>query len=186
MMRATLRYLLAVTLLALVGAQPHSAQATQPPLSPIQQMFIMKKLKPDVERVGVIWTDGAKAHDEMMPSIRRAAAASNVKLFVAYVQGPKDVSAHFRKLVSKHDIQTLWIVDDSGVLSTNIARNYLIKNTTQEGIPILAPSQDWVSAGASVAMHKENGEIRLVLNKAATTATAITVPADYEAQAEYL
>lgn len=183
-MRTFLHTAFSIVILLFVGFG--SVKANPTPLSPIQQMFILKKIKPDVERVGIIWTEGADAHDELMPKIKRAAASNQVKLFVAYVNRPEDVSAHFRELTGKHDIQTLWIPDDSGVLQADLARSYLIKQTTKSGIPILAPSQEWVQAGASVALRKEDGDIRIVLNEAAALATSITVPDEFEDQALYL
>lgn len=183
-MRATLRTLCSVVILSLVSVGV--AQAKPTPLSPMQQMFILKEIKPDVERVGIIWHDGAENHDEMMPRIKRAAASAEVKLFVSYVQSQKDVAGHFRELTRKHDIHVLWIVDDSGVLQSEIARDYLVEKTTENAIPILAPSQEWVQAGASVTLQKENDDIRIVLNEAAALATAIQVPDEYQDQALYL
>lgn len=183
MMRSVSRILLLLIVASLLGATTATAN---PPLTPIQQMFLLKKMKPDVEKVGIIWAEDAPGHDELMPQIKRAANSSGVKLFVAYASSMKDVAGHFRSLKSEHGINALWIVDDTGVLSNDVARSFLIKNTTESGIPMLAPSQDWVTAGASVSLQKTDGEIQIVLNKAAAAATALAVPADYENQTQYL
>ena len=183
MMRSVTRIFLLLVAASILGATTSSAKS---PLTPIQQMFLLKKMKPDVEKVGIIWAKDAPGHDELMPQIKRAATSSGVKLFVSYVTSMKDVANHFRQLEREHGINALWIVDDSGVLSNDVARSFLIKNTTKSGIPMLAPSQDWVTAGASVSLQKTDGEIQIVLNKAAAAATALAVPADYENQTQYL
>lgn len=183
-MRSHVRILLVALVVLLTGVA--SAHALQSPLTPIQQMFILKKMKPDIKRVGIIWAKNSPNHDALMPQIKRAAASANVKLFVAYPKNMQEVAPNFRELASTHKIQALWIVEEDQVVNNSVARNFLIKNATKSGIPILAPSKDWVTAGASVTMHRQNGEVQIIVNKAAAAATALTIPDKYKGKTSYL
>lgn len=153
-----------------------------PPLTPIQQMYVLKEMKPDMERVGVIWRKDAPNHDKLMPQIQRAAAASGVKIFMAYANSIQDVAPSYRALKQKHNIDVLWIIEDETPMNSSVARNFLIKTATENGVPILAPSKAWVDAGAPVSLQKAGDDIQIIVNKAAAAATALTVPEDYNTQ----
>ena len=159
-----------------------TATAGAPPLTPIQQLYILKEMKPDIKRVGIIWKKDSPQHDALMPKVQRAAAATEVKVFMAYVQNIRDVAPSYRSLQSKHNIDVLWILEDDDTVSSNVARSFLIKTATQNGVPILAPSTSWVNAGAPVSLQKAGDSIQLVVNRAAAAATALSVPDQYDAQ----
>lgn len=159
-----------------------TAAVTAPPLTPIQQMFILKEMKPDVERVGIIWREDSPQHDDLMPQVQRASSASDVQVFVAYVDNIRDVAPSYRTLRRKHDIDVLWILEDDDTVGSDVAREYLIKTATQNGIPLLAPSSNWVNEGAPVSLQNADGDIQIVVNKAAAAATALDVPDKYETQ----
>jgi len=150
----------------------------------IQQMFFLKKMKPDAERIGVIWKEGLDS--KTTETAKRAVASIKGKLFVGPVQSTGDVAEQFRVLTDEHDIQVLWIVKNDGVVDGSTSRKYLIKNAIEKGIPLLAPTKDWVDAGAPVAFDKANGETRILLNEPAANATALKVPSEYEGKTELI
>lgn len=156
--------------------------ATAPPLTPIQQMFILKEMKPDVERVGIIWKENSPQHEELMPRVQRAAAASEVQAFVAYVNDMEDVAPSYRTLRREHDIDVLWILEDDRALNNSVARDFLVRTATRDGVPILAPSEAWVDAGAPVTLQQVADNIQVVMNAAAAAATGLTVPDKYDTQ----
>lgn len=153
-----------------------------PPLTPIQQMFILKEMKPDVERVGIIWKEDSPQHEELMPKVQRAAASSEVQAFVAYVESIKDVAPSYRSLKRQHDIDVLWILEDDQALNNDVARDFLVKTATQDGIPLLAPNEAWVDAGAPVSLQQGADDIQILANEAAAAATGLTVPDKYDTQ----
>ncbi|MFW5973238.1 MAG: ABC transporter substrate-binding protein, partial [Bacteroidota bacterium] len=65
-------------------------------------------------------------------------------------------------------------------------RNFLIKTATGGGIPVLAPSADWVREGAHIMMHSDGSGVRLVVNKRAADAASLSIPEQYSAQTEFL
>ena len=153
---------------------------------PMQQMFLLKKVKPDVQRVGVIWKKGVADQEAKLEAIRRAVATIQGQLFVAYVESKSDVGGQFRQLARKHDVQVLWVVENDGIVDAGAPRQYLIENAAKHGIPLLAPTEDWVSAGAPMAVRKEGDTFRILLNEPAADATSIKVPAKYESQTKLI
>ena len=182
-MRRTYQVALLVLALNVMGAALPTRTFTD--ATPMQQMFVIKELKPGIERVGIIW-DPSGNHDAIMEKIQRASTATGIKVFVGEASGLSDVGPQFRTLFREHKIEALWIVDNEGVISQSVARNFLIKEATQSGLPIFAPSRDWIDAGASVAVSKVDGSIQLFVNRAAADALSLQVPEKYLERTEYL
>ena len=152
----------------------------------VQQMFFLNKMRSDIERVGVIWKRGAKGQEQTIERANRAVASINGKLYVGYVEDKSGVAEQFRVLTREHDVQAIWILENDGVVNAAAPRKYLIKNTIRQGIPLLAPSRDWVDAGAPVAIDENNGAVQILLNEPAAKATALTVPEKYRSNTELI
>ncbi|WP_103020213.1 ABC transporter substrate binding protein [Salinibacter altiplanensis] len=146
----------------------------------VQQMFFLKKMRSDVKRIGLVWKRGAANQEKKIEQANRAVASIQGKLYVGYVEDASSVAEQFRLLTRKHDVQAIWVIENDGVVNASAPQKYLIKNTIKEGIPLLAPSQDWVSAGAPVAIMENNGSIQIMLNEQAAEATALDVPEKYQ------
>ncbi len=84
-------------------------------VTPMQQMFIMKEIMPDVERLGIIWYKETR-DEEVLTKIRRAGTSLKVQLFLAEVSELSDIAPHFRVLLRKHNIQVLWVVQNDGLV----------------------------------------------------------------------
>ncbi len=164
---------------------PPSATASQS-AGLVQQMFFLSKMRPDVERVGLIWKRGAADQEKMIERANRAVASIKGKLYVGYVEDKSGVAEQFRVLTRKHDVQAIWVIENDGVVNASAPRKYLIKNTIREGIPLLAPSRDWVDAGAPVSIAKNGGAIQILLNEQAANATALQVPEEYQSNTEMI
>lgn len=149
----------------------------------IQQLFLLKELKPDVERVGIIWKEGISKQDSKLETAKRAAASIKGKLFVGYAEKASDVAEQFRLLTRDHNVQALWIIENDGVVDGSTSKQYLIENAVKKGIPLLAPMSDWVDAGAPLSIAKSDGELELMINEPAAAATGLEVPSEYESQA---
>ncbi len=171
----------ALLLAGLVAVAPASAQ-----VSPQQQMFLMKELKPDAAKVGIIWKAGVANREELLLQIQRSATSTGIKVFVSEVKDLKDVAEQYRNLVRTHGIQMLWIVENDGVVNDAASRKFLIKSAMEARIMLVAPSNDWVNEGACVAIKKQDDAIGLVVNKAAAEALSISVPEKYRERTQFL
>jgi len=150
----------------------------------IRQLFVLDKMKPEVERVGLIWKKGVSGQEKTLRTAKRATASIDGKLFVAYVEGKSEVPEQFRTMTRQHDVQALWIVENDGIVNASTPQKYLIENAVKEGIPLLAPTKDWVDAGAPLAIGKANGEVEIMLNEPAADATGLQVPNEYKSRTQ--
>jgi putative ABC transport system substrate-binding protein len=87
-------------------------------------------------------------------------------------------------MTRQHDVQALWIVENDGIVNASTPQKYLIENAVKEGIPLLAPTKDWVDAGAPLAIGKANGEVEIMLNEPAADATGLQVPNEYKSRTQ--
>jgi len=165
-------------------------EGTRPEARPsaglVQQMFFLNKMRPDVERIGLIWKRSAANQEKTIERANRAVASIEGKLYVGYVEDKSGVAEQFRTLTREHDVQAIWVIENDGVVDASAPRKYLIKNTIKEGIPLVAPSRDWVDAGAPVAIAKNDGSIQILLNEQAAKATALGVPEEYRSNTELI
>jgi putative ABC transport system substrate-binding protein len=172
-------------LVAAVLASAFSLASPQPDVTPLQKVFIMKEVRPDVERLGIIWDK--EAHDEeVLQKIQRAGTSLNVQLFLAEVSELSDIAPQFRILTQTHNIQALLIVKNDGLVDSSVGKSFLIKSTVKAGIPLIAPSEDWVTEGALLMVKKQDGGIHLVVNKAVADALSLTIPEKYIERTDFL
>ncbi len=155
-----------------------------PDVTPMQQMYIMKEIQPDIERLGIIWNK-ATHDEEILLKIRRAGTSMKVQLFLAEVSDLSDIAPQFRILTRKHNVQAIWVIKNDGLVDSSIGKDYLIKNAVKAGIPLFAPSEDWVGEGAFIAMIKQDGGIHLVVNKSVADALSLAVPEKYAERTQF-
>ena len=153
-------------------------------VAPMQQMFIMKEVKPDLHRVGIIWKKGAY-DEEKLTKIRRASTSLQVQLFLAEVSELSDIAPQFRNMTRTHKIEALWVVGNDGLVDSSIGKSFLIESTVKAGIPLFAPSQDWVNAGAFLAVTKGADGLALFVNQSAAGALSLTVPEKYAERTQF-
>lgn len=170
-------------LLAIVVVLPASAQDD---VTLLQRMFLVKEMKPDVQRVGVIWSKSMAENQTAVADLNRASAASGIKVITAPVADLKDVAPMFRGLVRQHNIDVLLIVEGDGVMDNKVSRGFLIKSATESGIALIAPKNDWVQEGACATFKKEADGIHLVVNKKAAEALSLTIPEKYLERTQFL
>lgn len=148
----------------------------------IQQIYFLKKMKPDVKRVGLIWKKGLPNQKTKLEKAKRAVASIGGTLYVGYVESQSEVADKFRLLTRDHDVHALWIVENDGIVDASTPQKYLIKNAIERGVPLLAPTQSWVDAGAPLTIAKANGKLQIMLNEPAAKATGLQVPKKYKPQ----
>lgn len=180
--RAYLPLLLASCFI-LMAASPNTTGSSD--VTPLQQLFVFKELKPDIQRIGIIWNEDSANRGALMPKIQQASASTGIEVFVANVKELKEIAPQYRTLVRNNDIQALWIVENDGVVDSAIGQKFLLKETTQKGIPILAPTEEWVNNGATVSLKRAEGQIQLVVNQAAASALALAIPEKYQERTQY-
>lgn len=181
-MRTSFRSLLAVLAVCMLAAFVTEPSAD---VTPMQQLYMLKELKPDVERVGIVWNK-EKASEDELTAIRRAATSLQVQLFLAEITELSDLAPQFRNLARTHKIQGLWVVKNDGIVDSSTGRSFLVKESMKSGIAVLAPDKDWVDAGATVALKKTDDGLHLMVNQTAVNALSMAVPEKYLERTEFL
>ena len=168
----------ALLLMAAVVGTAFTPVSLSSSVSPMQQMYIMKEVKPDLKRVGIIWN--TKTNDEAtLTKIRRAGTSHKVQLFLAEVADLSDVAPQFRQLTRTHKVEAVWVLENDGLVNAKSSKNFLITNAVKFGLPLFAPSEDWVDDGAFIAMKKQADGLSLFVNKSAADALSLSVPSKY-------
>jgi ABC-type uncharacterized transport system substrate-binding protein len=181
--RFTIQLSVALFMIVALFGTPEALESNA---TPLQSLYMIKQLLPDVKTVGLMLKQSDENTPDLMNQVKRASASLGVKIVVADVEALPDVAAQFRDLTDSYHIQALWIIRDMDVLTGSIARSYLIKNSTLRGIPLFAPSTDWVSAGACAAVVTDGGNTKLFVNQKTLNALGLKVPEKYASVTQVL
>ena len=174
----------ALLLLAAVVVTAFTPVSLSPSVAPMQQMYIMKEVKPDLQRVGIIWN--TNTNDEAtLNKIRRAGTSLKVKLFLAEVTDLSDIAPQFRQLTRTHKVEAVWVLENDGLVDSSTGKNFLITNAMKAGLPLFAPSEDWVNQGAFISMKKQDGGLSFFVNKSAADALSLSVPDKYAERTQF-
>src|SRR5690625_3468514 len=164
-----------------------TASTTATTVPPLQQLYVLKEIQPNVERVGIIWGKAAHDRSDLMEQIQRASAVTSVAVVIAPVDGVSDIASAYRDLVRQNSVQAIWVVDASDdVVNSRMGRDFLVKNAAGSGITLLAPDEAWVEAGAHLAVFQDGSSVRLKVNKRSADAASLTIPDQYLERTDYL
>jgi ABC-type uncharacterized transport system substrate-binding protein len=145
-----------------------------------QQLFVLKALKPDIQKVGLFVDNAFSEDDAQMEAVRRAAAGSKVVIHIAVIGSVADVASRFRTLDSD-GIDAVWVPVSSGSLAQSSSRTFLVENSARKRLPLFGPDREWVDAGAVGAFDGS-----LMLNQRTLTALSLRVPESLAASAQML
>ena len=153
-------------------------------VTPMQQMYIMKEVKPDLQRVGIIWNTNAN-NEAVLTKIRRAGTSLKVQLFLAEIADLSDIAPQFRQLTRTHKVEAIWVIENDGLVDSKTGKNYLITNAMKSGLPLFAPSEDWVNDGAFISLKKQADGLALFVNKSAADALSLSIPPKYTERTQF-
>lgn len=166
-----------VLFVTVVGVNTPSALESS--VTPLQAVFMIKQLIPQVQTIGLIWNQGKTNTNEILPKINRASASTGVKVVVEDAEELSDISQKFRDLKDNFHVQAIWIIENNEPMSRPVGQDFLIKNSIVNGIALFAPNPDWVSAGACAALLSDGSNVKLYVNKKTIAALGIKVPDKY-------
>jgi len=161
-------------------------QALNSNISPLQQFYIMKEMVPHLKTVGIFWNKQTTQTEELLPQINRACAAVQVKAVIAEINELKAISENFRNMVNSYHIDAVWVIGNDEILNSDIAVDYLIKNSVLNKIPLFAPNTDWVNSGACVTLLNQDNRVKLFVNKKTADAIGVQLSETLLAKTEFL
>ncbi len=159
-------------------------QAQEGALTPMQQLMVMKEIKPATKVVGVLCN--VEQNEAFIKRANRAASSLGLQIIFADVRQVKDISTQFRLLSSSHDMDFLWIINVDEIIMSPIGKEYLFKNSVLSRIPVSVPTRELVAEGGTFYAELEEGKIKLTVNQKIAQALQLTVPEQYKATVNYV
>ena len=169
-------FVVVIFVLAIFVNTPNALETS---VTPLQAVFMIKQLIPQVQTLGLIWNQSRTNTNEILPKIERASASTGVKVVVEDAEQMSDVFQKFRDLKDNYHVQAIWVIENVEPMSSDAGIKYLIQNSLVNGIALFAPNADWVSAGACAALLSDGSNVKLYVNKKTITALGIKVPDKY-------
>jgi ABC-type uncharacterized transport system substrate-binding protein len=151
--------------------------------TPLQYLFMMKSFKPDMQKVGLL-CDLSK-NQGLVEKLQKAGFSAGVKIVVGDVKELKDIAQRFNEIV-KGGVDFLWIFDSQDVSAHPIAREYILKNSLLNKIPVAVPSVEMVKEGGLFTLESTGEELKIFVNDKIANALNLTIPENYKERVQYV
>jgi len=119
-----------------------------------RQMKIMRTFLPTLHRLGSLY-DPAKTSSRMKDAVQQA-TVNDFQLKGLPVESDKDVPQQLRTLLP--DVETLWLIPDSTVL-TNESIRFILESALARQIPVIGFSPEFTRLGALLSMSISYGDV---------------------------
>jgi len=123
---------------------------------PAVQFDLLKRLIPDVRRVGILYNP--KLNATTVEAARNAAEAAGLVLDAVAVESPREIPNALNRLSRRVDV--LWGIPDAMVMSAATARNILL-TSLRNRVPLVGPASAWTKAGALYSIEWNYNDIGL-------------------------
>lgn len=153
--------------------------------TPAQYFFILKRLAPQVQRVGILLEEDQEDQTNFLRQIDLAARANSCKVFVAKIKTLYDVAAQFQTLVSKYRVQVIWIPETGEILTSPVAQSYLIRKGMLNRILMIAPDSSWVDRGAGFTLIYGPRGFQPYANSNTLRALEISIPEEMQTKIQF-
>lgn len=116
-------------------------------LAPLEaQLSAWKDLDPSLSRIGIIIGPG---HDALLAEAKSAADMHDIELLVHVADSDQEMLFMFRRMI--RNIDGYWLFPDNRVLSPR-ALQQIMATANRLRVPVLAPSESMLAAGADVSI----------------------------------
>ncbi len=172
-------WMLLFTLLSILLVSHPRFYANSANVTPLQQLYVMRELISDLHTVGILMNKNAVDGKTILPRLQRASAQMGLKIVIAEIEKLSDIAKRFRNLTDNHQVEAVLILGNDNIISSEISKKYLIKQTILNNIPLFAPAREWVSEGAFLHIYKEGNKTVLFVNKKTAEVLSVTIPEKY-------
>lgn len=131
-------------------------------LTPMQQLYLLKQLKPDISKVGILCE--LDKHPDLAESLQRAGTNLSLKIYINDTKDLREIARNFRTLVIDKQVEAIWVFSDE-VLASKNALDYIIKEAVLSRIILIMNDPETISRGATLCAQKADNRIRLNLNQ---------------------
>lgn len=114
------------------------------------QIRLCKRIVPGLKQIGVLYTPSE--NKDYIEEAKQAGKRFNVELIDADIKSTREVTRTLENIIEFIDVY--WLLTDNSVLQTK-AIEYIIKETYNNNIPVMAPSERFVDAGAAFSIRAD-------------------------------
>ena len=142
-------------------------------VSPLQHIYLLKQIKPDIKQVGVLCELGK--HPKLKKKLERVGAQMQLKIVLIDTKKLLDVSKNFKRLAAKMKVDAVWIFPDEALIDKK-SQQYLVKQAVLNKVILISPIQSMVKKGATLYTFKEDAGLKIYYNQNAITHLQLTIP----------
>lgn len=147
----------------------------------LQQIFILKQLKPDLKKIGVLCE--VKQHKDLKAKLGRLQKQAQVEFILYNIKKLPDVAKHAKNATTSKKVDALWVFADKILLDSK-TESYLVKHSIQTKVFLLAVEPELVKKGGTASIRKGQSKPVIFLNQKAIDLLALTVPPGLSESAE--
>ncbi len=127
--------------------------------TPLQMLFSIKKVFPEVKEVSVFISKGQLASEQ--EKITRAAAQTQLKVVLYPIDNASDIGSSIRQIPEK----SFLVIFDSAVMDQNSSRLYILSKCKERGISLVTSSSAYTESGALLGvLSGQDQKTDLVVN----------------------
>lgn len=130
------------------------------PIPPVDaQMAAWKELNPSLSRIGIII---GKGHDDLIAEVKNAAEAHGIEILAHEADSDQETLFIFKRMI--RSIDGFWLFSDNRVLSPR-ALQQIIATANRLKVPILAPTESLLAAGADISISSVPANIAATIER---------------------
>lgn len=114
------------------------------------QIRLCKRIVPGLKSIGVIYTKSE--NEEYIEEAKQAGENFDIELIAADIKSTREVTRTLENIIGFIDVY--WLLTDNSVLQPK-AFEYIIKETYNNNIPVMAPSERYVYASAAFSIRAD-------------------------------
>ncbi len=149
----------------------------------LQQIFILKQLKPDLKKIGVLCQ--VKDHKDVETKLGRLQKQAQVKFVLYDIKKLPDVAKHAKNATTSKKVDALWIFADDILLDSK-TQSYLVKHSIQSKTFLLSVQPELVKKGGTACIRKGQSKPVIFLNQKAINLMVLAIPPGLTETAEVI
>ena len=178
------KWLFLISFCAIPGSQSvfarSDAQDTKE-ASFLQQVFILKQLKPELKKIAVLCE--IKQHKGLKAKLGRLKKQAQVEFVLYNIKKLPDVAKHAKNATKSKKVDAIWVFADK-ILMDAKTESYLVKHSIRMKVFLLAIDPDLVKKGGTASIRKGQSKPVIFLNQKAIDLLALAIPPGLSETAE--
>jgi ABC-type uncharacterized transport system substrate-binding protein len=126
--------------------------------SPIQILFTIKKIFPDIKEVSFFLIEDT--YKDLKPKIERASIQSQITSKIYLIQDKLGIGQNIKNLEENSTL----IILNSELYTENSTKLFILSKCKEKKINIITTINDYIESGALIGLILENNQVKIILN----------------------